>query len=76
MRRIFWLFNMKVNEGENLPSANAANFAQVPFHHKCIPFIIPDFSTVMFSVSVIPDTNTYNNTGRYQTIWNTYVLAK
>lgn len=74
MRRIFWLLNMRVNEGENLPSTSAANFAHLLFHHRHIPFTIPDFSTVMLSVSIIL-TQTYNTTHRYQTIWNTYILA-
>lgn len=53
MKRIFWLFNMKVNEGENLPSTNVAYFAQLLFHRKHIPFATPDVSTLMFSVSII-----------------------
>lgn len=75
MRKIFWLFNMKVNEGENFPSTNAANFAQLLFHHKHIPFTIPDFSSIMFSCFHYSFTNTYNTTDRYETIWNTYILA-
>lgn len=37
--------------------------------------LLPDISTIMFAVSIIPDKNTYNTTGRYQTTRNTYILA-
>lgn len=56
MRRIFWLFNMKVNEGDNLPSTNAVNFVQLLFHHKCIPFTIPSIILTQTYVTPLTDT--------------------
>lgn len=36
--RIFLLFKLKINEGDNSPSTSVTSFAQLLFHYKPIPF--------------------------------------